>query len=278
MNTCTFKSVLDETILFTGRDPSTASLSQADKDKIVALINQRAREGWMHADWPELTFVEERPFRASWSSEVAYAVDDEIYQPTDDTYYKCIQAHTNQEPPAALYWEEITALETYLPWSPLDLYPLGTVYRVTKEHPYRYPDRVYTYCHQVTMDGVWVAGSDGSAPGTKVYVEYRMLPPVFTATPFSEATTYAIGAIVYQEAQQECFQRVLVGGAATWNKIDFPEFLKAFVTHAAAADWLRWHQMPAVDQHLAMAYDALKREAIYAREQQAQMTGARVTI
>lgn len=41
---------------------------------------------------------------AAWSSTAAYSVGDIVYRASNQTIYRCIQAHTNQGPPNATYW------------------------------------------------------------------------------------------------------------------------------------------------------------------------------
>lgn len=41
---------------------------------------------------------------AAWSSTAAYSVGDIVYRASNQTVYRCIQAHTNQAPPNATYW------------------------------------------------------------------------------------------------------------------------------------------------------------------------------
>lgn len=41
---------------------------------------------------------------AAWSNAVAYSVGDIVYRASNQTVYRCIQAHTNQAPPNATYW------------------------------------------------------------------------------------------------------------------------------------------------------------------------------
>ncbi len=42
-----------------------------------------------------------------WDAATSYVAGDVCYQPDDGECYRCIQAHSNHEPPAASYWEKV---------------------------------------------------------------------------------------------------------------------------------------------------------------------------
>ena len=63
-----FNDVYSRVVRLMGRDPSTASMTDAQSASIVDRINAAVREGWEYAMWPELVEVEERPFRTVYSA------------------------------------------------------------------------------------------------------------------------------------------------------------------------------------------------------------------
>jgi len=258
MKTVKFKLVFDNIVRLMAKDPTVVSLGSAEEARIVSLINQRVRQAWQYAFWPELTMIEERPLREAWIATVTYEAGREVYDPVGDAFYRSLQngniGHTLDQ---TAWWQKIEDFDPYLPWFPLDRYPLGEVMRVTKQHPLKYRSSVYSYEFFPSDRGIWFSESIG----TKVWVTFRMRPNQFTRVAWSPDVQYSLGDLVYKDDPGECCQAVLINGEEKWNKIDFPEFIQKYVEFGVYADDLMedgqkekslfWNQQ---------ALDALERE------------------
>ncbi len=72
----------------------------------------------------------------AWSSATAYSVGAVVFNATNATVYRCIQAHTNQAPPNASYWTQLGA--DFAHWSGLTAYSVGDlVYKTANQTVYR---------------------------------------------------------------------------------------------------------------------------------------------
>lgn len=205
---------------------------------MCGFINNRVRHGWDFTDWPELRVCEERHFRDAWQAAVAYTAGDEVWYGTDEKYYLALDASTNVTPgtnPAV--WEEIGTLERYIPWIMRDAYPLGTVYQISRENPFQYASRLFSYGFSLGTDGVWVHDCNLDS----VWIVFRPKASRYTRTAHSDTGTYSSGDLVYMSANGEVYQAALVGGVQTWLKVEFPEFLASYVAWAAAGDWMLWN-------------------------------------
>jgi hypothetical protein len=228
--------VYNRVVRLMGRDPDTASMTDAQKDSIVDRINSSVREGWEYAPWPEFVQVERRAFRSVWSATQSYTVGNEVYYSAGDAYYVCIQAAASGEvpPDEALYWTEIDLadLDMYLPYEPDGTYPLGEVLGVYQDHPDQVA-RAREYVTQITNVGIQVQ----DCGLTRVYVKYRFRPSLFTLT--EETGSEALGDIVYRAADGECYQAQLNGaGDPVFVKLDMPYVLSQWVAYAAFSDML----------------------------------------
>jgi hypothetical protein len=197
------------------------------------------REGVLYAFWPELMYSEARALRPVWNAAVTYAGGAERYLAATDKYYVALQASTNKSPDTeTAYWREMTAteLDLYLPWNPPDLLPLGTVKWVGKKDPVKYADQQYSFDGVASSRG-WEIIGDGV--GTKVWVQHRMRAPKFSRTTLGAGVEATLGQVIYQAADGECYQAIMLDGVKSMLKMQFPEFLSVFVQQGVLANDLR---------------------------------------
>jgi hypothetical protein len=72
----------------------------------------------------------------AWSSSTTYSVGAVVFNATNATVYRCIQAHTNQAPPNASYWTQLGA--DFAHWSGTAAYSVGDiVYKTSNQTVYR---------------------------------------------------------------------------------------------------------------------------------------------
>jgi hypothetical protein len=78
MRTVTFQSVLDGAAARIGLDP-TQTIAASTASALTEYINTRIRFAWEAYKWPELSTVERRRFRESFSATEVYPIGSEIY-------------------------------------------------------------------------------------------------------------------------------------------------------------------------------------------------------
>lgn len=111
METTDFADIMAEVAeQATTLDPDNIDTSEFNA--IRRSTNRRLQTAWEYHFWPELGRLEQRFYRAAWSSATAYTATAEVYYAPTQTYYQALQASTNQAPANAagvtnlLYWEE----------------------------------------------------------------------------------------------------------------------------------------------------------------------------
>lgn len=111
METTDFADILAEAAeQVTTLDPD--NLDTSEFNALRRSANRRLGTAWEYHFWPELGRLEQRFYRAAWSSVTAYTATTEVYYAPTQTYYQALQASTNQAPADSagttnlLYWEE----------------------------------------------------------------------------------------------------------------------------------------------------------------------------
>jgi len=243
MRTVTFKTILHGVTRMMGYDPDvdlTTELAAA----YTEFINNRFREGYEWAFWPEVMLIEQRAYRQTHDSTEEYDEDDEVYSDDEDGYYIAAQdvpagtAITN-----TTYWTELTSFNRYVPWDPpagtTGLTEIGEVEQISRSDP-RLTKYVTLLPFSPSADGIQV---ESDAPSL-VYVKFRRRPGRFTSLTYNALTTYAADALVYYPPTGECYRALnsTTGNlptTANWERVEFPAFLELFVKLAAYADALK---------------------------------------
>lgn len=114
--------------------------------------------------------------------------------------------------------------------------PIGAVKGIHQRDPRVFPGRSGQMNHRLNHRGALVNVAGIPA---RVWVEFRLRPPVFTSSPWVSGTAYDLGALVYY--QGGVFKSAIgnndqpVDGVVNWIEVGFPEILAETVKLAAAA-------------------------------------------
>ena len=241
MRTVTFKSVLHGIAHKMGLDPNTSDFSDELARVYTEYVNERIKQAYEYDFWPELTIVEQRPFRPVWDSTATYAEGDEVLHV--GIYYIATAASTGQIPGylGVTEWEAVgTDFERYVPYEMAGYTPIGEVSAVYARNP-RTAEYAGKLAHKPIDSGIWVS----NLAGVQVWVEFRVRPPVFTSDEWDAAASYLAGDRVF--AGNECWLALqgntnsdpLASGQTDWQLIEFPYIFSSFVKQAAYADALR---------------------------------------
>src|SRR5262249_46626985 len=76
---------------------------------------------------------------------------------------------------------------------------------------------------------------------SKIWIEFRLQPPVFTNVPWVSGTAYTPGAVVYYDTTGECYVNTAATNsaapttAANWRKVDFPYIFAEYTAESVYA-------------------------------------------
>lgn len=240
MRAVTFKSVLWGVALRLGLDPQV-NLQKNQAAAITEYINTHVRRGWEYFAWPELVTVEERRYRPDYDALVAYDKGDEVWDPSTEHYYVAVAAGTGQPVTDADSWKLQSTLNRYVSLDQPGQTPIGEVLGVYERNPNLnraagvLPYTLSEHGLQMRVD----------APDS-VWVQFRRLPPEFTAADWSSTADYATGDRVYLAGTGECYEALSSSTnkdpsaeAESWQRLLFPRVLSDYVKYAAYADALR---------------------------------------
>ncbi|HYD00305.1 MAG TPA: hypothetical protein VEB22_03695 [Phycisphaerales bacterium] len=180
-----------------------------------------------------------------WETGLAIAQGDTVRNPSDGEYYACHTAHTAGVTFDATKFGLLTPFARTIELDQTGETPIGEVKRVCRRDP-----RVYRQnpgeLRWTTTESVIVV--EAGSP-SRVWVEFRLRPAVFTTTEHNIALDYSADDLVYLEDPGECYKALddvpasssslPSDDTANWEKIDFPYILAAFVKRAVKADALR---------------------------------------
>jgi len=251
MKTITTKSVWEAIVLMRGVDPATAAYSAAQNALIAVYINERVVKAWQRAFWAEIMLAEQRQYRATWDATLNYATGDEVYYETSDgseLYYISLQdGNVNYNPETETdWWEEVgDGFLRTIDFEQEGETEIGAVdlqFCIFDQDPriYRFSGLVL----DVMFYGDGILLSSNTAPA-RPWVWFR--PPVraFSLTEWSGATLYAIGDLSYlastglsYKALQTSTNKNPESETDYWEPVEFPAFLKTYVSNGAHADYL----------------------------------------
>lgn len=236
MRTVTFQSALFgvASLAFGTSD----DLNTQDAAAITRFLNKEVRTALEEYPWPDWTLVEERAYRLAWTAG-SYASGAEVYHL--GAYWRASSAAVAGDiPGTAALWAAPTDLDKYVAYEQTAKTYFGEILGVWDNNP-RVTESALEHTFSLSSNGVQVI--DG---GTTVWVEFRRRIPVFTSTLHVQASTYALGALVYSTTAGECYEAIATVPGSTvitnttyWRKVDFPYSISSYAIQAAYAEWLK---------------------------------------
>jgi hypothetical protein len=250
-----FRSIYDSILRRHGLDPIGDAINHDTLRAVVQHINTRVDTAWTYWEWPQLTLLQNRAFRTTWTSTLQFfrvgieGTPDQLYYPVDGNYYQVL-ATAPTDPPVgtlptnATYFAPLTMTDRYIMLDQVNQTSIGQVLAVFDTDP-----RVDTYHYarklpfHPTDREIFV-----SWPGTgsTVWVYFTVPTSEFTGIPFVAGKTYAIGDRVLQPSNGECYAALVaaptgdpIAQPTQWGKIPFPAMFKKYVVAGAYADGLR---------------------------------------
>lgn len=196
-----------------------------------------------------------------WATGVDYNVGDQVRNPDDDQQYQCIAAHTAASSFDFTKFGKLTPFDKYIAYEQPNETRIDDVKGVYRRNP-----RVATNnpgaLTGFTMLGagglVATAGAGWGALGfarsdngiqvdwrapSKVFIEFRKAPPVFTTEKWVQGTAYDLGDVVFY--QGDCYRSLVANntsvgiGLPEWELMPMPAILASWVKRAAYSDALR---------------------------------------
>lgn len=251
MKTCAVRLVFESICRRRGWDPLVAEVTAADRAIIAEQLNDRVREAWTHAFWPELMETERRQYRATWDVLLNYAAGDEVYHEDadgDGGYYVSLQdANVGKDPDTETDWWEAVGddFQRTIEWRQDGENEIGAV--DLEACVYDRDPRIYRFAGLITpvilySDGFQVLAEE--AP-LRPWIRYRPEPPRFSWTDWSAATGYAIEDVVYYATTGHSYKALAANTnknpeqeTDVWEPVEFPEFLRHYISLAVHADYL----------------------------------------
>lgn len=178
-----------------------------------------------------------------WAASTPYLVGQQIFDVLTQASYQCLTVHTSGSSIDYTKFGRLTPFNPYIAYDQSGCTAIGTVKRLTRRNPQTFTRNEWPVPFTVSANGIQV---DYTAP-TQVWVEFRVLPNVFTSVPWGTTTAYTANQLVYDSlVSGECYV-ALQGGTnqapasspAYWQKLDFPRMFASFVKRMVKADGLR---------------------------------------
>lgn len=247
MRAIPFKTIYEAIVSKLGFDPSQPvphNLWQA----IPRNINKEVRAAWTYWEWPYIEQCDERAFQRIWNDYEQFVASEKVLFIRNMLYYQAKPGAPNSGPPIGavptdpLYWDPLPDYGNLILFDQICRRPMGMVIGVYPSDP-----RAKSCSCQCGLyyrpqgNGIEVCGGHGPS----VFVKYQLPVPEFTLTPYAPGRNYSTGNNVYHALTGECYLAVANSNgveppfAATWLKIDFPDFIEDYVVAAAYADCLK---------------------------------------
>jgi hypothetical protein len=216
-----------------------------------------------------------------WAASTAYALGDIVRRLEDGYFYQCKAAHTSGASFSTGSFSRLYEFRPYVALNQAGQTLIGEVARLCGNDPRIHPGAPNEIPHLITAEGIVPLTS---AVPNRIYVEFRLRPPLYGTVDWSGSIAYAAGDIVYLASTGECYLALQAStnqnpATATtyWTKQDVPHALAQFIKRAAYCDMLRGDEQH--DKALAeerRAYAALSNAHDVAFAGQGQYTVARV--
>jgi hypothetical protein len=254
LRTTPFKSVYETVLRRHGLDP----LVSTEHDVLRAIcehINNRLETAWGYWEWPQLTLLQQRAFRTTWTSATQFyrmnaeGVPDELYYQTNQLYYRVLPAASTDPPVGTLptntsFFEPVDVSNRYILLDQPNQTPIGEAIAVFDTDPrlsqYHYASKIPFRPNEREISVTW-AGT-----GPTVWLFFKIQASEFTAVPYMTGKVYALGDTIFHPTNGECYQanQASPTGDPTaqplqWTKVPFPSIFRRYVTAGAYADGLR---------------------------------------
>jgi hypothetical protein len=178
----------------------------------------------------------------TWQAGLAFTLGQKTQNPDDGEVYQCHTAHTAGASFDLTKFGKLTPFQKYVAYEQTAKTAMDEVKGIYRKDPRVIVGSAGSVGYFPTDLGIAISEA---TPPNLVWVEFRLRPPVFTATPYKVATTYAIGEAVYYAATGECYvsrkdanqnHSPAEVNSSWWSKQNLPLILAPFVKLAAAAD------------------------------------------
>lgn len=234
VNTVELKYIIDSVLRRLGADPFKEN-SYDKTYSIISHLNRRLKYVWRALEWPELRVVEQRAFRTTWKTWIAFGVGDEFYDPTSDAYYTTIvDAPTGTLPTNTTYFTPETITDRYIE---LDQEGQNEIDEVVLVYP---NDPTLTRSTPTIPFNISSRGIQVHTGCNTVWVLYKLPPSKFTARPKLDGVTYGLGDSYYDVDRENCFR--IVQDTVTGNNVEqlipVPEFLESYLVPMVYGDCL----------------------------------------
>jgi hypothetical protein len=270
MRTIKAKQMFEMIVRMEGRDPATAALSATQRATRAELANDRIKEAWEYALWPETLVVESRYYRSTWNTNSNYITGDEVF--LNDIYYRSLQDSNVGHSPDEVGSSWWIQTETFL--RSIELAQQGaTVINgidvdagVFAVDPRIYRDAKGMRPVRIIGDALYIETYD------KIrlpWLKFRPAPSEISWTDWDSATAYAAGDLCYVAATGETYKALLPSQDVTpfdhpvnWEAVGVPAFLTTFVKHAVTGDLLqedqgKYKQLARAEEELERLKDTL---------------------
>lgn len=173
-----------------------------------------------------------------WTANTAYAVGTRVVNPDNRRAYQCITSHTSAASFDSTKFGILTPFNRYIAYSQTG----ATIISAAKDAHKRDPQIFTANSGRLTQPSRGTLGVQAQAdwPET-VWLEFQTLAPVFSSTPWTASTAYAVGDLVY--SAPETYQCITAHTSASsidlakFTLVEFPYLLGDFVKHCALSDY-----------------------------------------
>lgn len=122
-----------------------------------------------------------------------------VLSPLDDNYYECIVTHVSGANFDPTKFALLTPFEKYVSLDQVGQTPIGEVQQISRSNPRTNPRFPGPLSFIINNHGILPAPNSGS----RVWVLFRLRPPVFTTTAYAGGTSYVVGSAVFDGT--DCF-------------------------------------------------------------------------
>jgi len=154
VETITYSDLLRRVVSYCQRVYS--ELSSDDSEAIKTFLDTRIKQIWEFYQWPDLTRVEKRYYKALYSSGTTYAAGAEVYYPTEKKYYQALKQTSGNAPTTLTHWAESKQSYADDPWVAGAAYVVGDIVEYAS-------DGLFYACHTAhTSSGTLVPNATGN--------------------------------------------------------------------------------------------------------------------
>ena len=170
-----------------------------------------------------------------WTASTVYAVGAKVERPEDGRAYQCVVAHTSGATFDSTKFGLLTPFNRYIDYEQASQTVISRIKGISIRDPRVFPTKYGPLNFWKSDLGVQV---EPSAPET-VWVQFQTLPPVFTSTPWTASTAYAVGDLVYNGGETyKCITAHTSTSSFDSTKfelVEFPFLLADYVKACAKA-------------------------------------------